>query len=99
MGVKHGLVTLTAKTMGLTMFENRVLRRIFGPKWEEVRGMWRKVHNKELHNMYSPVIMRMIKSRSIEICGTYCVHGTEGKCIQGSEVLIRISDSDDRNSA
>jgi hypothetical protein len=44
------------------MFENRVVRRIFGPKREEVTGDWRKLHNEELHNLYSsPNIIRMIK--------------------------------------
>jgi hypothetical protein len=48
----------------LRVFENRVLRRIFGPKRDEVTGEWRKLHNKELHNLYSsPSIIRMIKSR------------------------------------
>jgi hypothetical protein len=37
----------------LKVFENRVLRRIFGPKREEVRGMWRKLQNKELNDLYS----------------------------------------------
>jgi hypothetical protein len=46
------------------MFENRVLRRIFGPKRDEVTRGWRKLHNEELHNLYSsPSIIRMIKSR------------------------------------
>jgi hypothetical protein len=46
------------------MFENRVLRRIFGPKRDEVTGEWRKLHNEELHNLYSsPNIIRTIKSR------------------------------------
>jgi hypothetical protein len=46
------------------VFENRVLRRIFGPKKDEVTGDWRKLHNEELHNLYSsPNIMRMIRSR------------------------------------
>jgi hypothetical protein len=46
------------------VFENRVLRRIFGPKTDEVTGDWRKLHNAELHNLYSsPNIIRMIKSR------------------------------------
>jgi hypothetical protein len=46
------------------VFENRVLRRIFGPKRDEVTGGWRKLHNEELHNFYSsPCIIRMIKSR------------------------------------
>jgi hypothetical protein len=48
----------------LRMFENRVLRRIFGPKRDEVIGEWRKLHNGELHNLYlSPDIIRQIKSR------------------------------------
>jgi hypothetical protein len=46
------------------MFENRVLRRIFGPKRDEVTGEWRKLHNEELCDLYSsPSIIRIIKSR------------------------------------
>jgi hypothetical protein len=46
------------------LFENRELRRIFGPKREEVTGDCRKLHNEELHNLYSsPNIIRIIKSR------------------------------------
>jgi hypothetical protein len=45
----------------LRVFENRVLRRIFGPKKVEETGEWRKLHNEELHNLYSsPNIMRVI---------------------------------------
>jgi hypothetical protein len=48
------------------VFENRVLRRIFGPKRDDVTGDWRKLHNEELHNLYSSSnIIRMIKSRRI----------------------------------
>jgi hypothetical protein len=48
----------------LRVFENRVLRRMFGPKRDEVTGEWRKLHNEELHNFYSsPNIIRTIKSR------------------------------------
>jgi hypothetical protein len=48
----------------LRVFENRVLRRIFGPKRDEVMGQWRKLHSGELHNLYvSPDIIRQIKSR------------------------------------
>jgi hypothetical protein len=48
----------------LRVFENRVLRRIFGPKRDEVTGEWRKLHNEELHSLYSsPDIIRQIKSR------------------------------------
>jgi hypothetical protein len=46
------------------VFENRVLRRIFGPKRDEVTGEWRKLHSGELHILYtSPDIIRQIKSR------------------------------------
>jgi hypothetical protein len=46
------------------VFENRVLRRIFGPKRDEVRGEWRRLHNEELNDLYSsPTIIRLIKSR------------------------------------
>jgi hypothetical protein len=48
----------------LRVFENRVLRRIFVPKRDEVTGGWRKLYNEELHNLYSsPSIIRIIKSR------------------------------------
>ena len=46
------------------MFENRVLRRIFGPNRDGVTGEWRKLHNEELNDLYtSPNIVRVIKSR------------------------------------
>jgi hypothetical protein len=46
------------------VFENRVLRRIFGPKRDEVTGEWRKLHNEELRDLYSsPSIIGIIKSR------------------------------------
>jgi len=52
------------------VFENRVLRRIFGPKRDEVTGEWRKLHNEELNDRYSlPNIIRMIKSRRIRWAG------------------------------
>jgi hypothetical protein len=48
----------------LRVFENRVLRRIFGPKRDEVTGGWRKLHNEEFRDLYSsPSIIRMIKLR------------------------------------
>jgi hypothetical protein len=48
----------------LRVFENRVLRRIFGPKRDEVTGEWRKLHIKELNDLYcSPTIVRVMKSR------------------------------------
>jgi hypothetical protein len=52
------------------VFENRVLRRIFGPKRDEVTGEWRKLHNKGLHDLYSsPSIIRIIKSRRMRWAG------------------------------
>jgi hypothetical protein len=49
---------------GLRVFANRMLRRIFGPKRNEVTGEWRKPHKEELHDLYpSPSIIRIIKSR------------------------------------
>jgi hypothetical protein len=52
------------------VFENKVLRRIFGPKWDEVTGDWRKLHNKELHDLNSsPSIVRIIKSRRMRWAG------------------------------
>jgi len=45
------------------VFENRVLRRIFGPKRDVVTGEWRKLHNLELNDMYSPNIIQVMKSR------------------------------------
>jgi hypothetical protein len=54
----------------LRVFENRVLRRIFGPKRVEVTGEWRKLHNEELHDLYSsPSIIRIIKSRRMRWAG------------------------------
>jgi hypothetical protein len=52
------------------VFENRVLRRIFGPKGEEVTGKWEKLHSGELHILYSsPDIIRQIKSRRMGWAG------------------------------
>jgi hypothetical protein len=52
------------------VFENRVLRRIFGSRRDEVTGDWRKLHNEELHNLYSsPNIITVIKSRRMRWAG------------------------------
>jgi hypothetical protein len=54
----------------LRVFENRVLRRIFHPKRDEVTGDWRKLHNEELHKLYcSTNIVRIIKSRRMRWAG------------------------------
>jgi hypothetical protein len=63
----------------LRVFENRVLRRIFGPKGDEVTGEWRKLHNEEFHNLYSsPDIIRQVKSRQMRWAGK-SVQGFGGK--------------------
>jgi hypothetical protein len=53
----------------LRVFENRVLRRIFGPKRDEVTGDWRKLQNGVLHGLYSPGIIRVIKARGMRWVG------------------------------
>ena len=54
----------------LRVFKNRVLRRIFGPKRDEVTGEWRKLYNEELNDLYSsPNIVRVIKSRIMRWAG------------------------------
>jgi hypothetical protein len=54
----------------LRVFENRVLRRLFGPKRDEVTAEWRKMHNGEIHNLYSsPDIIRWIRSRRMRWAG------------------------------
>jgi hypothetical protein len=54
------------------VFENRVLRRIFGPKRDEVTGEWRKLHNEELRDSYSsPSVIRIIADEMGGPCSTY----------------------------
>jgi hypothetical protein len=55
---------ITLRDHQLRVFENKVLRRIFRPKWDDVTGEWRKLYNEEFHNLYSsPNFIRQIKSR------------------------------------
>jgi hypothetical protein len=63
------LLTLREKRR-LSVFENRVLRRIFGPRRNETTGDWRKLHNEKLHDLYSSsTIVRVIKSRRMRWAG------------------------------
>jgi hypothetical protein len=66
----------------MRVFENRVLRKLFGPKRDEVMGNWRTLHNEELHNFYpSSNIIRMIKSRRMRWAGHVARMGEEEECI------------------
>jgi hypothetical protein len=80
--VLYGCETLSLTLRGehrLRVFENRVLRRIFGPKRDKVTGGWRKLHNEELHGLYSsPSIVRVTKARRMRWAH---MGGGEG-CIQ-----------------
>jgi hypothetical protein len=68
--------------------ENRVLRRIFEPKRDEVTGEWRKLHNEELHILYSsPSIIKQIKSRRMRWVGHVACIGEE--CVQGFDGKAR----------
>ena len=75
--------SLTLREEGrLRVFENRVLRRIFGPKRDKVTGDWRKLHNKELNDLYSsPNIVRVIEKNEMgRACSTY---GGKERRVQG----------------
>jgi hypothetical protein len=65
----------------LRVFKNRVLRGIIGPKRDKVTGGWRKLHNEELHNLYSsPNVIRMIIKEDMmdRVCST---NGLEEECV------------------
>ena len=65
----------------LRVFENRVLREIFGPKRDEVTGEWRKIHNEELNDLYSsPNINRAIKLKIMRWAG-HVAHMGEGRVV------------------
>ena len=75
----------------LRVFENRVLRRIFGPKRDGVTGDWRKLHNEELNDLYSsPNIVRVIKSRRMRWAG-HVARMEEGRGVH--KVLVEKPDS------
>jgi hypothetical protein len=68
----------------LRVFENRVLRRVFWPKRDEVTGEWRKFHNEELNVLYSlPNIVWVVKSRRMRWTVACGAHGGGERCAQG----------------
>jgi hypothetical protein len=74
----------------LRVFENKVLRRIFGPKRDEVTGGWRKLHNEELCDLYSsPSIIRMIQVKEDEM-GRPC--NTNGEKRNAYRLVVRNPD-------
>jgi hypothetical protein len=79
----HGFETLSLtlrEDQRLRVFENRVLRRIFGPKRDKVTGEWRRLHDEELRDLYSlPNIIRVIKWRRMRWSGHVARMG-EGRC-------------------
>jgi hypothetical protein len=83
--VVHGCETLPLtlrEEHRLRFFENRVLRRIFGPKRDEVTGEWRKLHNEELRDLYSsPSIFIIMKLRKMRWAGHVARMGRRGMLI------------------
>jgi hypothetical protein len=62
----------------LKVFENKVLRRVFGPKGDEVTGEWRKLHNEELNDLYTlPNIVRVVKSKRMRWVGHVARRGED----------------------
>ena len=77
-GCETWLLTLREECR-LRVFENRVLRRVFGPKRDKVTGEWRKLHNEELRDLYSlPNIVRVVKSRRMRWAG-HVAHMGKGR--------------------
>ena len=80
-GCESWSLTLREETK-LRVLENTVLRRIFGPRRDEVTGEWRRLPNEELHDLYpSPNIVRVIKSRRVRWAGHVARMGEERGCI------------------
>jgi hypothetical protein len=69
------------KERRLRVFDNRVVRKIFGPKWDEARGEWRKLNNDEINDLYCwSNIIRVIKLNGMD--EAFRTYGGEERCIQ-----------------
>jgi len=87
--MSYSLVGYRWEERRMRVFGNRVLRRLFGPKRDEVTGDWRKLRNEELNDLYcSPNIVRVIKSRRMRWTGHVARTGGEKRCKQvtGGEI-------------
>jgi len=78
----------------MKMFENMVMRKLFGPKRDEITGAWRRLHDEELHDLYSSInIIGMIKSRRMRWAGYVARMGERrGAC----RVLVRKLEGEER---
>jgi hypothetical protein len=82
------------------VIENRVLRRIFGPKRDEVTGEWRKLHSEELHNLYSsPNITEHDQIKENELGGACDTHGTGDKSVKGCSGKARKKETTQKTEA
>jgi hypothetical protein len=80
---KYGVTKYLKFYYHTVRFENKVLRRIFGPKSDEVTGEWKKLHNEEFHDMYSsPSIIRIIKARRMRWAGHAAQIGEKRKAFR-----------------
>ena len=78
----------------LRVFENRVLRRVFGPKRDEVTGKWRKLHKEELRDLYPlPNIVRVVIIEKNEVGGACGAYGGGERCAQGSSGETRTKEA------
>jgi hypothetical protein len=83
MGVKFGRSYLRSY-INLSVFDNRELRKVFGPKRYLVTGEWRRLHNEELYDVYSsPNNIRVIQIKKNEMGGTGGTEGREERCVRG----------------